>query len=65
MAKQLLVQSFDDETVARIARILGPASAAQQALDELRQRRSCGENVSCYWDIKHEVLIVGPTINAA
>lgn len=43
--KNLRIELLDEEVVARTAKILGPSSAAQLALDDAKARRERGEEV--------------------
>lgn len=43
--KNLQIELLDEEVVGRTAKILGPSSAAQLALDDAKARRERGEAV--------------------
>lgn len=45
MAKSELIEFVDESLVAQVAKILGPQSAAQRALDDAADRRASGQEV--------------------
>lgn len=50
---------ISEETLERMAHILGNSSAAQQALNDLRRRRQAGQDPVCY-NMTDNMLLVGP-----
>ena len=48
MGRRVLVKPANEEAVRRIAKIIGPCSAAEQALAELDARRRDGENAAIF-----------------
>jgi hypothetical protein len=49
-----------DDTLRLIARIFGPDSAAQKAIDDLARRRDEGKDAVCYR--YGPMLLVGPRV---
>lgn len=50
------------DTLVRIARVVGPSSAAARALKEINERRARGEeNIACYR--YGATLLVGPRVD--
>lgn len=45
MAKSVPIEAVDESVVAHTAKILGPQSAAQRALDDAAGRRASGQEV--------------------
>lgn len=45
MAKSESIEVVDESVVAQVAKILGPQSAAQRALDDAAGRRASGQEV--------------------
>lgn len=54
------LEFYSEETAQRIAKIIGPFSAAAAALRDLSERRTRGEDVSLYI-AKDGAFVVGPT----
>lgn len=54
---------MDEKVCWRIAQILGPNSAAAQALADLARRRTGGEDAALYLD--RGTIIVGPRLEPA
>lgn len=52
----------DEDALRRIAKIIGPFSAAQGALDEAERRRKLGEDIAIYR--RGDTLLVGPRVPA-
>lgn len=50
----------DPDFVRRIAGIIGPSSAAQQALDDYERRKGAGERVHIFQDVARPIFWVGP-----
>ena len=59
MAKQIITK-VDEESLKRIAKIMGKTSAAAKALSDLTTRRQNNEDVAVYQ--KGQVYLVGPRI---
>ena len=56
--RKLKVSIYPDDRAERLAKIMGPSSAAAMALVELKQRRDEGEDaVLLIWG---EMILVGP-----
>lgn len=53
----------DENAVRRIAKIIGPGSAADAALAELDMRRRTGQDVALFQG--QSFWIVGPSLNAS
>lgn len=53
---------MSEETLRKVAYIIGPSSAAQKALNNLRVRRENGEDAACYWDEHRHTILVGPRL---
>ncbi len=49
-----------DEILAKIVKIMGGSTAAGEVLDELRERRECGEDAVCYRVPGCPMYFVGP-----
>ena len=59
--KHIMVKPVDEAAVRRIAKIIGPCSAADQALAELDARRRDGERVDIFQTPSG--WIVGPPLD--
>ena len=53
-------EPIEEATLERIAKVVGPLSAAQLALDDAAERRKRGEAVAFY--LRGETILVGPPI---
>lgn len=60
MAEEIKVVEVDEALLRRVARIVGPSSAAAAALAELERRRARGERPKCYR--QGTTFFVGPAI---
>ena len=56
------VEELSQETLERLAKIIGPQSAAAQALADSDRRREAGEDVAFYRDTRTKVILVGPRL---
>jgi len=60
MSDALWAQEVGEDILRSIARIMGPSSAAQQALGDLARRRAVGEDTACYRVPGCPMFFVGP-----
>ena len=54
------MQPISDDTLQKVAAIIGTSSAADLALAERERRRALGENVGIFLDRGRGVIFVGP-----
>lgn len=58
MARKVFIKPADEDAVRRVAKIIGPCSAADRAIAELEMRRRSGESVMVYQTLSS--WVVGP-----
>lgn len=60
--KKLRLEEVSIDSLRHIAGIIGPSSAAAQALANVDERRRAGQDPHCYWT--GSTFIIGPDLAA-